>query len=63
MEIVSATAYRHGDLALTHTHWRVAVPDGEPMEGMTAEIVRRQPDGTWKYAVDNPWGTAVLSAP
>ena len=30
-------------------------------KGVTAEIVRRQPDGTWKYAIDNPWGGAVLA--
>jgi len=32
----------------------------EAMEGVTAEIVRRQSDGTWKYLIDNPWGGAVL---
>jgi ketosteroid isomerase-like protein len=62
MKIVSATAYPHGDIALTHSHWRLDVPDGEGMEGTTAEVVRRQPDGSWKYAIDNPWGGAVLGA-
>jgi hypothetical protein len=30
------------------------------MEGTTAEVVRRQADGTWRYAIDNPWGGVVL---
>jgi ketosteroid isomerase-like protein len=32
--------------------------DGNPvkLEGLTAEIARRQPDGTWKYVIDPPWG-------
>jgi ketosteroid isomerase-like protein len=60
MKIVAGAAYRNGDLALTHAHWRVEVPGEDAMEGTTAEVVRRQPDGSWKYAIDNPWGSAVV---
>jgi ketosteroid isomerase-like protein len=43
---------------LTHNAWTL---EGDaPMEGVTAEVVRKQPDGTWKYAVDNPFGGGVL---
>ncbi|MGH7910105.1 MAG: YybH family protein [Candidatus Dormibacteraceae bacterium] len=35
----------NGDLALTSTITPV---------GTTAEVARRQPDGTWRWAVDNP---------
>jgi len=38
------------------------IPGAEAVEGVRAEVVRRQPDGTWKYAIDNPWGGAVLGA-
>lgn len=33
-------------------------PDGAPIElgGTGFEVVRRQPDGTWKLVIDNPWG-------
>ena len=33
-------------------------PDGKPMrmEGQSAEVARRQPDGTWRFAIDNPHG-------
>ena len=62
LRVVATTAATNGDLALTHTHWRLDIPGGEAMEAVTAEIVRHQGDGTWKYAIDNPWGGAVLEA-
>jgi ketosteroid isomerase-like protein len=62
IRILATSAVVKGDLALTHNRWRLDIPDGEPIEAVTAEIVRRQPDGTWKYAIDNPWGGAVLDA-
>jgi len=45
-----------GDIALTTSKWVLegTGPDGKPMkmEGQSAEVARRQPDGTWRYAVD-----------
>jgi ketosteroid isomerase-like protein len=35
----------HGDLALTSTRFQ---------GGATAEIARRQPDGTWRWVADQP---------
>lgn len=49
-----------GDLALIHTPWTMRMPDGSSPEGATAEVVRRQADGSWKYVIDNPDGTALL---
>jgi ketosteroid isomerase-like protein len=33
-------------------------PDGKPVkiEGQSAEVARRQPDGTWLFVIDNPHG-------
>jgi ketosteroid isomerase-like protein len=39
-------ALRSGDLALTSTHL-----DGG---GATVEVARRQPDGTWRWIIDQP---------
>ena len=50
-----------GDLALIHTPWTMRMPDGSAPEGATAEVVRRQSDGRWKYIIDNPDGTALLN--
>jgi hypothetical protein len=33
------------------------------MEHTSAEVARRQSDGTWKYAIDNPYGGEVLRLP
>jgi uncharacterized protein (TIGR02246 family) len=47
-----------GDIALTSATWhaRVATPDGgtEEAGGTTAEVARRQPDGTWRWTIDDP---------
>ena len=47
-----------GDIALTHNVW--TMPDGGG--GVTAEVLRKQTDGTWKYVVDNPVGGAVTGS-
>jgi hypothetical protein len=36
--IVSTSTVVKGDLALTHSHWRLDVPAGEPMEHTSAEV-------------------------
>ena len=50
-----------GDLALMHTPWTMTMPDGSSPAGTTAEVARRQADGSWKYVIDNPDGSAPLS--
>ena len=51
-----------GDLALVIGVWSFdgTGPDGEPvhLEANNADVLRRQPDGTWRFVIDNPWGTA-----
>jgi len=52
-----------GDVAMMSSGWRMSlgVSDGEPkqLEGSSTEVARRQPDGGWRYVIDNP----VLAAP
>jgi uncharacterized protein (TIGR02246 family) len=49
----------NGDMALVSSTWKLAGtgPDGSPVDmgGNTTEVVRRQPDGTWRYAIDDPF--------
>jgi uncharacterized protein (TIGR02246 family) len=51
---------RSGDTALTRGTWKLTGtgPEGEPIEmgGRSAEIVRLQADGTWRFVVDDPNG-------
>jgi uncharacterized protein (TIGR02246 family) len=50
------------DLALVVGTWTFdgTAPDGEPvhLEAANADVLRRQADGTWRFVIDNPWGTA-----
>lgn len=36
-------------------------PDGSAVQlrGASADVMRRQPDGSWRVLVDDPWGAAV----
>jgi ketosteroid isomerase-like protein len=49
------------DLALVIGVWSFdgTGPDGEPVRlaAKNADVLRRQTDGTWRFVIDNPWGT------
>jgi len=49
------------DLALVVGTWSFegTGPDGEPVQlaSNNADVLRRQKDGTWRFVIDNPWGT------
>ena len=62
MTLVASSTIVSGDIGLCHDHWRLEAPDADPMEGTTADVVRRQADGSWRYVIDNPWGSAVVQA-
>src|SRR6476659_9620655 len=50
-----------GDLALVIGVWSFdgTGPEGEAvrLEASNADVRRRQDDGTWRFVIDNPWGT------
>lgn len=54
-----------GDVALYCARWnlRGTDPAGKPvqMSGRSSDVLRKQPDGTWRIAVDNPWGTDIVA--
>lgn len=31
------------------------------LTGRSSSIMRRQPDGRWRFVVDNPWGTDIVA--
>ena len=42
-----------GDIALMHTRWNVSGP--ETMTVYAIEVARRQPDGTWRWLIGDPF--------
>ena len=50
---------RAGDVAVLYNEWSGATagPGGEKVEmhGKAMEIVRQQPDGSWRFIVDDPY--------
>jgi ketosteroid isomerase-like protein len=53
------------DLAYLSNTWSLSGtgPDGNPVTlgATTAEVARRQADGTWRYAIDNAWGDQAVA--
>ncbi len=62
MNIESIRVVASGDVALVMSKWKLqgTGPDGNPMtmSGHSADVARRFGDGTWKWIIDNPFGTA-----
>ena len=52
------------DLALVFVQYTgtVPLPDGNEMQlsGLSTDVLRQQPDGTWLSVIDNPFGTALV---
>jgi len=54
MELETYAVIESGEgLALLHASWTYH-RDGNATPGMSSEVVRRQPDGTWLFAIDEP---------
>jgi len=54
-----------GELAYLVNRWSMTGtgPDGNPvvLGATTAEVARRQPDGGWRYVIDNAWGDQAVA--
>ena len=60
MEMKTRYLLRAGDITLLSGEFELSGtgPDGTAVEmrGKTAEVLRLQPDGTWLYVADHPFG-------
>jgi ketosteroid isomerase-like protein len=56
-----------GDIALYVSRWTLngTDPSGQAvtMGGESTDILRRQGNGRWLIALDNPWGAQLLASP
>jgi uncharacterized protein (TIGR02246 family) len=60
-ELEFKKAFQAGDIALLFSEWTLSAtdPDGNAIEmaGRTADVARRQPNGTWLFVIDDPYGS------
>jgi uncharacterized protein (TIGR02246 family) len=63
IDAVTAVASADGSVAVTRTKGSMTSPgpDGKPvtMPFHSVEVVRKQPDGTWLFVIDDPGGEGV----
>ena len=54
-----------GELAYLSNTWSLSGtgPDGNPVSlgATTAEVARRQADGSWRYVIENAWGDQAVA--
>jgi uncharacterized protein (TIGR02246 family) len=51
---VTRTVRAGDDLVVLYNDWTMSA-GGNEMQGKAIEVVRRQPDGTWLFAIDDPF--------
>lgn len=58
------TVVQSGDIALLMAKWSLkgTGADGKPVEinGQTSDVARQQPDASWLFVIDNPFGAANI---
>ena len=63
MSLTPKLVAQSGDLAVLTAKWKLAMTgqDGKPanITGQSAEVVRRQADGSWLFVIDLPFGPAA----
>lgn len=60
LRLVDSVTYVMDDLALVQWSWIVELGGGDTMEGVSAEVLRRQADGSWLFVIDNSDGSAMI---
>lgn len=63
IEVSLREAYVNDDLALLIVDWSIvgtaASGAAVDVRGTATDVARCGTDGMWRYAIDNPWGTAM----
>ena len=64
LSIQASQVIQAGDIALVVSAWSVAAPGDETASaelarGAGTDVMRCQPDGSWRFLIDNPYGAAV----
>jgi len=56
MTIKTVYCYEAGDVAVGRSEWSIAEGNDVKISAKGIELMRRQPDGTWKIVVDHAFG-------
>jgi len=63
VDAVTVVPSADGTVAITRTKGSTKIPgpDGKPVTTLfhSVEIVRKQPDGTWRFVIDDPTGEGL----
>ena len=59
LRLNDSVALEADGIALVHWSWTVTRRDGSVIDGVSAEVLRRQADGEWKFLIDNSDGSAI----
>lgn len=59
VRMVTRYAVESGDIALLSNEWTLEVEGNPVASAVTAEVARRQDDGTWRYVIDNPFAAGA----
>ena len=59
--MVTRYAVESGDIALLSNEWTLELEGNPVASAVTAEVARRQDDGTWRYVIDNPFAAGAPS--
>ena len=61
LELKVKRVLKANDLALVTTEWSFNGTDSDGkhvhMSAKSADVLRQQADRTWRFVIDNPWGT------
>ena len=60
LTLKDSIVFQAEDIALVHWSWTVTEPDGTTTDGASAEVLRRQTNGTWKFIIDNSDGSVLI---
>lgn len=60
MQVDTIYAVQAGDLALTRSTWSIRDGAEIKIQASGTEVMRRQADGTWRFAIDHPFGADTV---
>jgi ketosteroid isomerase-like protein len=60
LTLKDSVVFQAEDIALVHWSWTVTEHDGSTTDGTSAEVLRRQINGSWRFIIDNSDGSALI---